>query len=235
MPQDAVEAHLALRRAMTPAIVPSKAALLVIDMQEYQVRKGWTCYRAANEFSPGLLDDFMHQVETVAEPNIARLVDLFREKGMRIVYTKFSSFSKDGSDLTRQLQTLNAAMRERWGEALFPDVDHPGSEIVASLEPREEDLVVAKNTSGVFTATNLELLLQNMGIEQLIVCGVVTNMCVEGAARTGAELGFDVFLVSDACAAWSPEIHEATLRSFELLFGFTAPTDRVIEEIRKSA
>jgi nicotinamidase-related amidase len=234
MSQDAVDAHLALRRATAPAIVPSKAALLVIDMQEYQVRKDWTCYRAANEFAPGLLDDFMHQVETVAEPNIVRLIGLFREKGMRIVYTKFSSFSKDGSDLTRQLQTLNASMRERWGEALFPDVDHPGSEIVASLAPREEDLVVVKNTSGVFTATNLELLLQNMGIEQLVVCGVVTNMCVEGAARTGAELGFDVFLVSDACAAWSQEIHEATLRSFELLFGFAAPTDRIIEEIRKS-
>ncbi len=77
---------------MTPAIVPSKAALLVIDMQEYQVRKGWTCYRAANEAAPGLLSDFMQQVESVAEPNIVRLVELFREKGMRIVYTKFSSF-----------------------------------------------------------------------------------------------------------------------------------------------
>jgi nicotinamidase-related amidase len=125
-------------------------------------------------------------------------------------------------------------MRARWGEALFPDVDHPGSEIVAPLAPREEDLVVVKNTSGVFTATNLELLLQNMGIEQLVVCGVVTNMCVEGAARTGAELGFDVFLVSDACAAWSQEIHDATLRSFELLFGHVVPTDRLIEEIEKS-
>ena len=72
-----------------------------------------------------------------------------------------------------------------------------------------------------------------MDIEQLFVVGVVTNMCVEGAARTASEYGFDVFVIDDACAAWSPETHKNTLRSFEMLFGYVMTTDDVIKKIKE--
>jgi nicotinamidase-related amidase len=66
----------------------------------------------------------------------------------------------------------------------------------------------------VFTSTKPGFILNNMGIEQLLVTGVVTNVCVEGAARSADDLGFDVFLIDDACAALSPTMHAHSLRSF---------------------
>lgn len=235
MSEELIDKHLEFRRSIVPPIVPDKAALLIIDMQEYQVRKDWAVYKSMNTVTPGVLDYYVDRVVEVAEPNIIRLAEVFRQNNLKIVYTMYSSFNKDGSDLPRQTRTLNERVKNALGEAIFPPIDHPGSKIIDSLKPREEDLVIIKNTSGVFAATNLEFLLKNMGIEQLIVVGVVTNMCVEGAARTGSELGFDVFLVDDACAAWSPQVHTHSLRSFEMIFGSVLDTGRVIERIKGSA
>ena len=218
---------------MAPEIKPDRAALLVIDMQEYQVRKSWAAYKLSNAVVPGMLDYFMEQAATVAEPNIRKLLDFFREHNLRIIYTMYSSFDKDGNDLPKRTQALNRMARQQVGDAVFPHKDHPGSEIIDSLKPRESDLVIIKNTSSVFTATKLEFILKNMGIEQLFVTGVVTNMCVEGSARTAAELGFDVFLIDDACAAWSPEMHTHTLRSFALLFGSVMTTDEALVILRE--
>jgi nicotinamidase-related amidase len=63
---------------------------------------------------------------------------------------------------------------------------------------------------------------------------VVTNICVEGSARAASELGFDVFIIEDACAAWSPEIHKNTLVSFEMMFGSVVTTDAVIEKVKEN-
>jgi nicotinamidase-related amidase len=234
MAKDLIEQWLEVMRAGTPEIKPHKSALLIIDMQEYQVRKDWPLYKLMNESVPGILDYFVDQVSKVVEPNIKKLIDLFRENKMKIIYAMFSSFNKDGSDLTRKIKGFNEITKQQYGEVLFPHKDHPGSQIINSLKPKSEEMVVVKNTSGIFTATNLELFLQNMGVEQLFVVGVVTNICVEGSARAASELGFDVFIIEDACTAWSPEIHNNTLVSFEMMFGSVITTDEAIKKIKEN-
>jgi nicotinamidase-related amidase len=59
-------------------------------------------------------------------------------------------------------------------------------------------------------------------------------MCVEGAARIAADLGFRVIVVDDACAAWSPAVHEASLRSLELLYCDVSKTEDLVKRIRRS-
>jgi nicotinamidase-related amidase len=106
---------------------------------------------------------------------------------------------------------------QRVDENLFNapfDISYHGCPLNSS---EDENLVAVKNTSNVFTSTSLEFVfLRNMGIEQLFVTDFVINMCVEGTARTAAEFGLDVFLIADACAAWSSEIHAHTLQSSDL-------------------
>ena len=63
----------------------------------------------------------------------------------------------------------------------------------------------------MFAWTNLDRLLQTMGIENLVFCGTSTNGCVESAVKDAADLGYRNLLVSDACAAGSEEGHEAAL------------------------
>ena len=80
--------------------------------------------------------------------NIKKIIDLFRKNKMKIIYTMFSSFNKDGSDLTRKIKGFNEITKEQYGDVLFPHKDHAGSQIVNSLKPKDEDLIVIKNTSG---------------------------------------------------------------------------------------
>ena len=232
MSEDLICKWLEARQLMLPEIRPNKCGLLIIDMQEYQVRKNWAAYKLNNFVVPGMLDYFMEQTAVVVEPNIKKLIDCFRVNNLRIIYTMYSSFQKDGEDLAPRTKLFNLMARERFADTAFPYKDHPGSKIIDNLKPCENDLIVIKNTSSVFTATKLEFILRNMGIEQLYVTGVVTNMCVEGSARTASELGFEVFLIDDSCAAWSPAIHQHTLQSFSLLFGHVLTTEEAITKLK---
>lgn len=231
MSDEHIDRQITLRRSQSRPIDPNCAALLIIDMQEYQVRKTWTCYQLGTAANPGLLDYFMERVETIVEPNIVRLVAAARKVEMPLVFTKLSSHDKQGRDFAPQIQWLNKAAVKAVGKPVFPHLDDPASAIVPALSPRDGDIVITKTTSGVFTGTELERLLKNMGQRQLVVCGVVTNMCVEGSARAGSELGFDVTVVDDACAAWSESVHVASLRSFEMIFGAVTKTDALIDQL----
>ena len=234
MANELIEQWLEVMKAGAPEIKPHRSALLIIDMQEHQIRTKWSLYKLINDSVPGILDYFIGQVSKVVEPNIKKLISLYRENKLKIIYTMFSSFNKDGSDFTRRIKGFNEIAKQQYGDVLFPHKDHAGSLIVNSLKPESGEMVVIKNTSCVFTTTNLELFLQNMGIEQLLVVGVVTNICVEGSARIAAELGFEVFIIEDACAAWSPEIQKNTLMSFEMMFGSVLTTDEAINKIKEN-
>ena len=233
MTEEHINKLLTIRRARVPRIVAEKAALLVIDMQEYQVSRGFALYESLNTLTPGLLDYYLERVSTLVEPNLKRLLPAGRRAGVKIVYTQYSSFDQDGRDLIRQNQAANRAAQKFFGGVVFPPLDHPGSKIIPSLAPRPEDIVVVKNTSGVFTSTRLEFILRNLGLEQALIAGVVTNMCVENAARIASDLGFDTFIIGDACAAWSRESHDSSLRSFEMVFGSVLTTDQVLEQLNE--
>jgi nicotinamidase-related amidase len=61
-------------------------------------------------------------------------------------------------------------------------------------------VVVTKDVNGGFFGTNLELELRRAAVARLVVAGFFTNMCVETTARTAGNLGFDTYVVGDACA-----------------------------------
>jgi nicotinamidase-related amidase len=231
--EDLIEKYLETRRTMVPTINPLKSALLIIDMQKYQVRKEGSSYKFLNSSFPGFLDYFVKQVSEVVEPNIKRLVDFFRENDVKIVYTLYSSRNKDGSDFTRQIRTINEIAKEQIGDFIYPHKDHPGSKIIDSIKPEDDDLVLIKTTSSAFSSTNLGLFLQNMGIELLFIVGVATSMCVGSTARVAFDFGFDVIIIEDACADWSPEFHKNSLRSFERIYGSVMSTEEVIKKIKE--
>ncbi len=84
--------------------------------------------------------------------------------------------------------------------------------MVDALCPKPNDIVVRKTASGVFNATNIEYVLRNLGIEYLLVMGVMTDQCVESAVRDACDRGFLVTLIEDACATTSAERHAESLR-----------------------
>lgn len=215
-------------------IIPKKTALIVVDMQKYQVEKDYIAYKAMNKVIPGILDYFVKEVEENVTPNLRNLINFCHEVGIPVIYTKFSSFMPDGSDFSKSLKFTNKLAYDLMGEVAFPYIFHPSSDIIEEIKPADQDFVLQKNTSGTFISTRLDSFLRNMEVETVLVSGVVTNFCVHSTAREAADYGFFVVIVEDCCAAWSLEIQQATLISFGLMYGHILPHDKIIKKINRT-
>ena len=215
-------------------IVPKKTALIVVDMQKYQVEKDYIAFKALDSVVPGILEYFTNEVEQKVTPNLRKLIDFCHETGITVIYTKYSSFMPDGNDFSKNIKFLNNIAKTRLGEVAFPYILHPSSDIIDDIKPEERDFVIQKNTSGTFISTRLDSFLRNMEIETVLVSGVVTNFCVHSTAREASDYGFQVVIVDDCCAAWSPNIHESTLKSFGLIYGFISTYEKLIKKISRA-
>ena len=207
---------------------PRTTALIIIDMQEYFLDPASPFSRACESIVPGVLGHFQERGRGVVEPSLRRLLDFFRARGLRVVYTTVASELPDGRDLMPIFQQRNAANRAAVGDAAIPPRDDAWARIITTLAPRPGELVVNKTTYGTFNSTGLDHALRSLGISALVVGGVVTNVCVETTARDAADRGYDVVLLDDGCAAFSPEIHDSTLLSFQGPFGRVRTSDEVL-------
>jgi nicotinamidase-related amidase len=83
------------------------------------------------------------------------------------------------------------------GSTLTPG--QPGNAFRPGFEPRDGEPLVAKSVNSAFIGTDLDLRLKRLGIRKVVVFGISTDMCVSTTVRTGANLGYDMVLVEDAC------------------------------------
>ncbi|HKC08589.1 MAG TPA: cysteine hydrolase [Methylomirabilota bacterium] len=223
------------RNAMPLALDPRTTALVIVDMQEYFLNPASPFSRSCERVVPGVMGHFQERGRGVVEPALRRLLDFFRAHALRVVYTTVASELPDGRDLMPIFQQRNAASRDAVGDAAIPPRADPWARIVAALEPRPGELVVNKTTYGTFNSTGLDHALRSLGVTTLVVGGVVTNVCVETTARDAADRGYDVVVLDDGCAAFSPEIHEATLLSFQGPFGRVRTSDEVLTLLETGA
>jgi nicotinamidase-related amidase len=86
-------------------------------------------------------------------------------------------------------------------EATFMRPGTEGVEIHPDVLPEQGELVIQKAEPNAFLATGLEEHLRSQGTDELVVVGMMTSMCVDATVRAGSDLGFEVTLVHDACAA----------------------------------
>ena len=98
-----------------------------------------------------------------------------------------------------------------------------------------DDIVLSKTSSSPFNSTAIDRLLRNLEIETLLVCGVVTNGCVEGTVRDASDLGYQVVMVEDACAAVTPALHQAAITNLKDAFCNCRATEDVVKELHALA
>lgn len=113
-----------------------------------------------------------------AEANQLGLLRSWRRHGLPVFYTCHDSREQD-SPLRSNL---------------------PSGAFKKDLEPHDGETVVRKDVNSGFVGTNLEIALRRRRISRLVLAGFFTNMCVETTARMAGNLGFDTYLVEDACA-----------------------------------
>jgi nicotinamidase-related amidase len=209
-----------------------RTALLCVDMQQHVAcpRQGPKA-EAAQRLGIGTeLQYYWSQVEQ-AVGNLQRLQDAFRVSGLEVVHTKGRLQTLDGRDRGPMKSRLKAG-RSIAGQAAgnaAPPLDSP---IIPELAPRPNELVFEKNGATAFGMTRIDLVLWQLGIEALVVAGVVTNQCVEATVRGAFDHGFGVVLVHDACATYSQELHHGTLRSIGDWFCKVASADEVLDWLK---
>jgi nicotinamidase-related amidase len=96
----------------------------------------------------------------------------------------------------------------------------------------KNEIVVNKTTDSVTTGTNYLQLLRFMGIETVVVTGIVTDQCVASTVRGLADDGFKVICVEDCCAAGDIALHDAELKIMNVIYCDVLSTDETMDLIK---
>ncbi len=198
-----------------------KTALLIVDMQYLDAHPDHGIGAKAREAGIGEIFDYYWGAVESAISNQRRLLEVAHQAGLNVIYTRIATQTGDARDVGRQHGYVGMAVPKNAKEA----------EILAEIAPAEEDIVLSKTSSSPFNSTAINQLLRNLGVDTLLVCGVVTNGCVEGTVRDASDLGYNVIMIPDACAAVTPELHQAAITNLNNGFCNCRDTVSVVEEI----
>ncbi|PZO81352.1 MAG: cysteine hydrolase [Mesorhizobium amorphae] len=200
---------------------PKASAILFIDVQNFSVRReGGEFKDVSDEEIAGKYGYYFSEIGNRAIPNMRRLLDAFRAAGIEVIHTTIESLTRDGRDrsLDYKITGFNVP-KGSWD-----------GKVIDELAPLDDEIVLPKSSSSVFVSTHIDYLLRNLGVRQLVLCGLLTDQCVESAVRDACDLGYLVTLVPDACATMTPERHDFSLQAIS---GYCrqVTTDNLIREI----
>ncbi|XP_073127148.1 nicotinamidase 2-like [Henckelia pumila] len=173
-----------------------------------------------------LVIDVQNHFYSMARPVLPALnatVDICRRASVPLFFTRHCH--KSPADY--------GMLYEWWDGDLILD-GSSDSELISDLERRADDPIILKNTYSAFRGTNLEEKLLEMGVKEVIVTGVMTNLCCETTAREAFVKGFRVFFSTDATATSSAELHEATLKNMAYGFAYLVDCSRLEKAFSKS-
>jgi nicotinamidase-related amidase len=90
--------------------------------------------------------------------------------------------------------------------------------MVPELAANGDEILITKTTDSALTGTNLRLILHNMGIKNVVCCGIFTDQCVSSTVRSLADESFNVIVLDDCCAAGSDELHHKELEVINMIY-----------------
>ncbi|MCD6310161.1 MAG: cysteine hydrolase [Candidatus Eremiobacteraeota bacterium] len=183
-----------------------KVALLVIDMQNLFFDP------KSPQFTPG---------GPAILPNVKRLISAFREAGRPVIYTA-------------QVQSPN---KDDWGILYWwwggvPIKGTYETAFIEEIQPAENEKVIYKHRYSAFYNTDLEIVLRNQDIEDVVICGVMTNLCCESTARDAFFRDYRVFFPVDGNGSINEEMHLGSLRTLSFAFAVANTVDDIIRQMK---
>jgi nicotinamidase-related amidase len=151
------------------------------------------------------------------EANGLRLLDAWRAAGLPLIHVRHDSIKPDS----------------RFAPGL------PGNALRRGFEPHGDEPLVTKSVNAAFIGTDLDLRLRRLGVEQVVLFGLTTDMCVSTTARVAANLGYRTVVVGDATASFdlidtdgraisAAELQRAHLATLHAEFATVATTTAVL-------
>ena len=202
------------------------AALLIIDMQRDFLESGGFGEMLGNDVS---------QLRRTIEPNKA-LLKAWRAAGGLVIHTR-EGHRPDLADLppAKKIRGRSATCigdPGPMGRILVRG--EAGHDIIPELYPVAGEPVIDKPGKGAFFATDLHAILQNRGIQQLVVTGVTTEVCVNTTVREANDRGYDCLVLEDCCGSYYPEFHAMGLKMIKAqggIFGWVSSSESVIKAL----
>ena len=154
-------------------------------------------------------------------PNIARLVQAFRQAKRPVIFTRH----------VHHPDHLDSGIMGWWWEGMCLE-GSPESEVHPDLAPLPGEKQVLKHRYSSFYNTDLETVLRCLKVEDLVITGVMTNLCCESTARDAYFRDYRVFFLADGTGSVSEELHLATLLNLAFGFAYVTTTDTVLSQLR---
>ena len=183
----------------------AKSALLVVDMQRFFLEDDsptFTCGAAA------------------ILPTVKRLIAAFRKAGRPVIFTRHVHHPDD----------LDSGIMGWWWEGKCLEGSRE-SEIHPELTPMPGEKVVFKHRYSAFYNTDLETVLRCLKVEDLVVSGVMTNLCCESTVRDAYYRDFRVFIPADGTGTINEEMHLASLLNLAYGFAFVTTGEGIVRPL----
>ncbi len=197
--------HISLHNQHEMRLNVAASALLVIDMQKFFLDPAsptFTCGGAA------------------ILPTVRRLVDAFRRAGRPVIFTQHVHHPSD----------LDSGIMGWWWKGKCLE-GSPESEIHSELAPMPHEKVVFKHRYSAFYNTDLETVLRCLKVEDLVVSGIMTNMCCESTARDAYYRDYRVFFPADGNGSVNEEMHLASLLNLAFGFAYVTTCDVIVNQL----
>lgn len=193
-----------LRNRRLPHFAPVASVLLVLDLQNYFLDPASHAFLPA---APAIL------------PGVVRLTQAYVQKNLPVILTQHQNTPQDAGQMARWWRDL-------------PAPNSPWAAIIADLQPPPGP-VLPKTQYDAFYQTELHALLQQRGVGQVVICGVMTHLCCETTARAAFMRGFEVFFCADGTATVNAAHHRAAL--LNLAHGFATPVlvHEILEQVER--
>lgn len=201
-------------------------ALLVIDIQRDFVEPGGFGDHLGNDVS---------KLQDAIEPTRG-VLEAAREAGMTVVFTREGHEPNlaDCPPTKRERGRLDVGIGDEGPMGRVLVRGQPGHEIVPELEPRPDETVVDKPGKGSFYATDLNLVLRNAGIEQLVVTGVTTEVCVHTTIREANDRGYECLLLEDCVGSYFDEFQRVAIEMIKAqggIFGWVSDSEAFLSAL----